>query len=206
MSGRYVPKLFIIAGFATVIGSYAAWIAAAMLDGNWSMSNALSDLGVSNVLGARLVFNLGCMYNGLFYSVFGYGKFKRDSGWNKLSGLCCVVAGLSIMSIAVLVEDPPGTFVDPSQSTEMMHMTMTSIYGGASAIAMALSGMGDFREHREFTVITTVLLLICGAAALFGTFPVFEVISVSMIAVWIIIQCIRYIRTDHAEFRTSATQ
>lgn len=182
-SKTFGPPAFVLAGFGTVALFISVWIAASALDGRWILGDTLSSMGTCRVEEAEMVFNYGCVLTGVLGCIFGHGIMKYNKGWLFLSGVFTFIAPIFLMGVGAINESYGDT-----------HMTIAGLFGAFSLFAMLFSLPGDFREHKKYFNCTLTILIALGIGWIFiKGFGFFEVFSVLMINLWILLQSKKYL-------------
>ncbi|MBI0583235.1 MAG: DUF998 domain-containing protein [Methanomassiliicoccus sp.] len=179
------PRLGALAGLTASVAFALLWIAAAYLDGGWTLGKmTLSELGDRSRPGAQL-FNTAAVLAGALGLLFSAGLYRvlSTSTLGKMSAAAMGLASVLLIGVGLFPID-----------TGSAHTAFSYAFFITAAAAMALIIVPAWRSHvlhRSIGALTPVLLGIgiIGVATL--EFPAAEALAVSLLLLWMALVSVR---------------
>ncbi len=162
------------------------WIVAAMLDGSWVYgANMVSDLGVSAVRSARVVFEAGCIAAGIGFAGYGYSIMSVCSRpLVKITYALCMVCGFCLIGVGLFNELSP------------VHIPCALTLGIVATIAVAISTIDDIIQGNVVAIVKTALISVIVLISLFFGVPFAEATMIICLMAWILVKSSLFIKMD----------
>lgn len=162
-------------GYAGAVVFFISWFTAVLLDGTWTFgTNTLSDLGISDKLGAVIAFNLfACICSASLWLVEVIGIIRTESGVGRLYGILAACAMVTLICIGIF-----------NKGMGTIHLVFAWSYLALVVGSMIVACFSRFFRRKVTAIVTVVMILMCPVVFVILPFPGFEATASAFAVIW----------------------